>query len=587
MSAGGLTPAWQNDVPPMFRSHAASIESHRIRLVGDSGALRRLSSQWRSEAAAVDAAMNLELQARAQAKQGWYGEAAEAFDRMCEQLAGELSGNGTGLKFAADGLDLAADVLDRTRQAGDAACVQYVTRLRQMYQVYLAAPPAAQQAAMARLISEGTALGQRTLQAVYAQTVELDAFLASMPRRFQLGKEMRPGEFAGKNLAPYREFLGSPLDDLGISGFEAGGTAFSVKVVRREGMMVFQMADGTVRVALDDRWTGAGVLAAGTKLNVGHLPTSVQKLLNRSIAGEAGVVGGYQQIYQFSDQAAADAFIDRVENKSWIEKAAGFVGGPIADFNPWHSDSVGQAPAERAFYFNLNATGEAELGAGNLLTARGGGQGATGLMYFDKGDNGSALMLQTVGSGNFSAEAGPAKGTAALGQMQNVIVEYNHHGDPTKYTVQTITEQTLQGNVGLPKGTLPDGFAVGQEDAYVQRTVHSQSLNLEIPENRAAFQEAQSRDLNSPVPPATGALQDRLVNNGWETDEHYQVERNRTAVEGQVGGGVTFGLQGAHDNETVTRIDGVYRDSQRTDSLYPSDPSPDRPIPRDPRPVAP
>lgn len=586
-AAGGLTPGWVAGVPAMFRSAAESIEHHRFRLVGDSAALRALAVAWRAQSQVTEGIWSAVGQVRGRVRSAWQGPAAGAFDRQAEQFSGEVSGTGVSLAFASEGLLLAADTIDRTRRAADQAVIAYVTRIRQLYETARTAPAQAQNQALATLVAEGNALGQRTLQAVYAQEVTLDAFLASMPRRFQIG----PG-------APWREGLPTATDNRDTSNFTAALTLFGVRTTRREGVTVTTMADGRVMVAFDDYYAMGAHLSAGSKISLGDFPEGVQQALRRAYGEfEAAPVLNYQQRYTFANQAEADAFLARLDGDSIPERvgsavrnAAGWVTGPIADFGPWHDGLLGRSPDERTFHLGGMVKANADAGAWPVAGAMATAQGDTGVTVTVRADGSSSWQVQVAAQGKVGGTVEGLSGNLGIGQGAISRVDYDAQGNPTRYVVQDIADRdyTYHGgtnNTGVgvvnPTGPLVDGVQVKADSETVNRTVTSHYLDLTVPENRAAFEHAHR--FGDPVPPAAGELGERLQNNGVTVTEHYTVDRNSGEVGGKVGAGVTFGVKGGPSGETVTLVDSQYVDASRSDRLYPTNPSPARPLPRDPR----
>ena len=186
MSVDGLTPAWVSTVPAPLRSQAEVIERYRITVVGDSHVLRQRATLWRTQADAADTTWSTADRIRATIKKIWQSPSASAFDQKAEVLNGDLTAIATHLRFAADGLILAADAIDRTRRDADASCIQYAAKLQQLYLAVLATAPPEQADAMARFHSESAELGRSTVQAVHNQSELLNTFLESMPCRFQV-----------------------------------------------------------------------------------------------------------------------------------------------------------------------------------------------------------------------------------------------------------------------------------------------------------------------------------------------------------------------------------------------------------------
>ncbi len=562
--------------------------------MGDPASLRHLADQWREQSAAADTIWPATDRVRTAVKKAWQAPPAHDFDHQAEVFGGEVSATATSLRFAADGLLLAASTIDKTRQAADAICVDYAKKLQHMYVAVLALAGPTRTAAMSKFISDGTSLGQHALQAVYEQMRQLDTFLATMPRRFELGKS-----------APWRQIMSTVNDARDTSSFSAAVTIASVRTTRREGVTVAQRQDGQVMVAFDDYYAMGLHGSLGAKVSIGSLPKQVQDMLQRAYGeGEAAPLLNYQQRYIFKNQAEADAFLARLNGKNLVEKAgsfvrnvAGFVTGPIADFGPWHDQLTGRPPDERTFQLGGMIKASGDVGAFPVVGGMATAQGDLGVTLTVRPDGSSSWQTQNTAAGRLGGTVLDASGNVGGGVGAVSRVDYDAHGHPTRYLLQQVHDVDPTYNAGTnntsvgvhdfgkpPAGQQPRGLSehvqLKADDETLRRTVVTSHLDLAQPANRAAFEAAKG--IGDPVPTATGTLGDRVLHHGITTTEQVVVNRGSAEISAKAGLGITFAAKVGPQHESATLLDGRYIDASRSDHLYDNNPSASRPIPRDP-----
>ncbi len=581
---------WITSVPAMFRSAAQSIEGHREQCVGDPAALIRTADDWRVQAAAMDESWAEVSSLRQGTLRHWEGAAAEGFGERAAVAIGQLSANATALRFAADGLDLAAAALTTATQSANQTVRSYASQLRQLYSWAQGVPAPQRAQAIRIMINRGDTIGGEAIRHLARFQAQLDAVLASMPRRFTLGPQ-----------ASWRKGIQSVTLRARDESFGGAVTAFSVRVNRREGMNVSVGLDGRVLITLSDSYAGGLHGSVGGKISLNDLPSDAKGIMKRLYAeAEAAAVTGYALRYRFASVEEAQRFIDRLEGSSWWEKAVsntrdavGFVAGPIADGGaartltrdptPWHTMMTGREPDETVVSMGTMAKVSGDVGVSPVLS----GQATAGL------DRHEFLTVKSTGGyARSSMLGGNAKiGGTALAWTENlgsggdlvVKTDYDKFDNPTRYTVQknqlgSFDHHAGSNNTGIGTGDLGNGISTGVRSVDVKvdsegfvRKVESYSLDLTDPDNRSVFQHDPQQ------------LPDQIRRRGVLTTQEYNVSRQSWEPSAKVGlAGLTFGGKFGQQHEQQVLVNESYTDFGAPTGHGASG-SGARPIPRDPR----
>lgn len=559
--------AWLGRVPPMFRSAAESVERHRARLDGDPASLRATAAHWRRQATQPEAAWHDLEDGRSALAVGWHGEAATASDARATALAGELATSASSLAFAADGLDLAAAAVQRGLARANAQVEWYATALDQLYRWALAAPPAARPRAVAELVRRGGELGRQALHAVYAEEVALDHVLASMPRRFVVGPP-----------SPWRSTL-KGLTDTSVDGqFGAALTISGVRTTSRDGTYVTTGQDGKVVVGFTRAYALGGHMSWGAKVAFDRLPKTVRDALVRRYGEVEGAgVLSYSLRYQFRDAAAAQAFLDRLQDDgvggrslAGLRKGATYVLGPIADAR---LAAVAGQPDEVTFALGGYAKANADAGTWPVGGVNGTAGADTAGTLTVKRSGDSSLAFSS--SGNAMVGGTLLGHSAVLGGAEGVTrkVDYDSTGQPVRYTTQGMVSGDLDYRSGTaggyagfgrtPLAQLPKGVHVKSDTVGSTRVLTGQVLDLRRPAARAAFDRAWSRDPAAVVPDALTdpQLQRYLDDHGTLVVQKVGVDRTATEASATVGmGPETLGVKGGSQREHQRVLDAWYVD---------------------------
>ncbi|MGL5810512.1 MAG: WXG100 family type VII secretion target [Nocardioides sp.] len=573
-SVDELGPAWLAGVPAMFGSAALSIERHRLRLVGDPRALASTADHWRVVATEVDrqwtearAVVNRELA-------DWEGQAAEAFRYRLMVWEGEISATAQALRFGAGGLDLAAVAVSDAQRRANAVVLDYARRVDLLYRRALAVPARVRAASLARIVPVAVAWGQQTLQLVVREEARLDHVLASMPRRFVVGKS-----------APWRRGIMQVTDTFVEDSFGTALTLAGVRGRRRAAISLSRDAYGRHTVTLSDDYGLGGKWNAGAKVNFDNLPSGDRAQLQRAyVEAEAGGVATYTLRYHFDSLADAQAFAAEMQPKGPVEQVVAAlrdgVGGPLRAL------ATDRAADEGTISFATTARGNADVGVAPAWGAAATSGAERGVSYLWKAGGGHT-WLDYVGA---DAKAGGqiAYLTETLGLAGTAVtrVDYDNAGNPTSYVVQTRvtgdydyqlgTNNTYVGvqNAGsaLPKGLHAKGGA--ENSTY---TVTSYNLDLTDPRNLAAYQQSRLS--------TTGAeqLAQRIERDGVLTVQRYAVERGSGEFSADVGlGPLNLGIKGGPADVRRDLVEASYARLGSPESRRSGGEILLRPLPRDP-----
>jgi uncharacterized protein YukE len=578
-----VDPEWVTTIPTMFHSAAQSIERHRRRLIGNPEALLRVAQEWRTQAGQLDQAWISLEESRHRSISDWQGDASDRCSQRCTAVTGQVSADATSLRFAADGLTLAAQALHGALRRADSHVRRYITGVRLMNAVAQRAPLRYRASSLNHLIQRGDEFGSQTLRAVYGEEVRLDAVLSSMPRRFVVGPS-----------APWREGIQFITDRSMNNAFGGSLTVSGIRIAHSEGMVISRSAGGGVVITLTDGY-GLGLHESfGGKLSADSLPQGVKEALKRAY-GEVEIAGitGYALRYRFSSVTQAQKFIDHLESGyGWNGAAAkvvgtgGFLTGSVVGASALEAKLAGRDPDEVTVSVGSLVRANGDFG----VTAMAAGQGSAG------GDATGTLTLRKNGEYSISVQVGGAGKvgetvaghTRNVGSACNVIgkVDYDASGQPNRLTLQTNrigdyeyhggTNNSYAGVSATPLKPLPKGGHLKLDAEGSFRELDSYSLDLKNPKNREVFQK-------SPL-----GIPQQIQEHGVLTVQRYIVERRSGEASATAGlGPETYGLKFGVHSEEQNLVGSSYQDLGSFAGHTASDPHFSRPIPQDPRtPVA-
>jgi hypothetical protein len=550
-----LQPDWPAQVPAMFRSAAASIEVHRRRLLGHPDLLEASATMWRDHADRLDRTwLDTRTVAERELRE-WRGEAADGGRARVTASVADLATTASSLRYAADGLSIGAHAMRTAIQRADVAIVTYVDAVRRAHAVAQMNALINPVAAVAQLVRHGQQVSSTALQQVYAQERQLDHVLASLPRRFVLGKAsawrrgiMRVTEESATDVA------GGALTILGWRGRRSGG------------VQVSHDTTGRYSVTLSDSYSFGPKWNAGAKLDLDRLPAGERAKLQRLyVEAEGGGVVTYSLRYHFGSAAQAQEFVDRVKGRSLAEKTVATVrdaaGFPF-DTGPVQDRLLGRRADEGTVAFGAAGKVNGDIGMGPVF----GGQAMAGA------DRGATFVWKAGGEYSWldQAGAGVKAGGQVLHRTENAgaagravtRVDYDDTGRATRYILQTLHEGEYDYRAGTNNTYLgaKTGFERLSRGAHVKgdlegsiRTVVSESLDLEESGNRALYERAQDS------PEAAAELRRRLDDQGVITVQRYAVERHNAELSADLGiGPVNVGMKGGPAGERYRLLDASY-----------------------------
>lgn len=589
-----LDPGWVAAVPAMFRSAADSIERRRVRLVGDPPALLAAAGVLRTEAGRTDSSWRQLERHRDTLAGVWHGEAADRAETRLAVVEGQLSGASSSMTFAAEGLELAAVRVGAAEDRGNAAVLDYLRTMLALDAWWRALPIADRATALPEYLDRGTAAGAAALQRVYREEVALDAFLASLPRRFVYGPS-----------APWRSTLRPMVDESRASAFSAALTVFGVRGTRDEGTVAIFRQDGKVIVSLNDGYALGPHTSAGAKVSFDKVPAKVKGMLSRAYGEvEGAVVTGYSRRFAFDNESEAQHFLQQLSGRGPWESAGaalrdglGFLAGPVADFGPWQSDHLGREPEERTFSLGAKANANADAGLWPVagVSAKGSYDEAATLTL--RANNESTLTsTSSVGAKVGGTLLGWSEvGGEEIGTTRRV--DFDSTGEPVRYVVQRSvtgdydyqlgTNNTYVGIGGpVPGGVLPDGVHVKVDGETAAQKLESYVLDLRQPENRAVFDRAlQLAPAEAvPVPSEENGLHRHLLERSTMVQQAYEPERTSGQASATVGlGPATFSAKAGPVQEVSRLTEAWYVHLGEPDARDAAGHLRFRPMPRDPR----
>ncbi len=572
-----LDPSWVGTVATPFRSAAASIEGHYRTLDGDADELERCASLWHADADRLDAIREPVDASRREAQERWTGDGADGFADRARRWVAEVATSAESLRFAADGLTIAASTMSEVQRGADNHIRWYVGAVNTTYARFRSLPALSQHVHLARTIAHVNAIGWSTLRAVHAEARRLDHVLASMPRRFQVG----PG-------APWRSGLSPVVAEQRSASWSGAftipfsGSPVGVRISRSEGMIVTQDDEGRIVIGLRDSYGAGPHASGGTKTSFDELPAGWKNKLNRAYGEiEGGAAVSYVRRYKFSSVDEAQEFVDRLEGTtvpgrvaSAARGALGYYAGPAADFGELSERLIGRAPDETAVSVGLTAKASVDAGLPPVLSDRASAAGALSGVYTERADGGKAVGWVYEGEQKTGLTAG--YDTTVVGGSRSVLhrTDYNTDGIPTAYVRQVTTVGDYEYDAGtngsyvgakrLP-GSLPGGYTkVDLESAT--RQVETTSLDLADEGNRAAHRAAGA---GAPWAGADRELRQRLDDEGLVTVRRYALDRTAAELSGRVAG---FGAKAGPQIESQELVDAWYVDPDGERRPIPADP---------------
>jgi hypothetical protein len=513
----------------------------------------------------------------------WEGASARAMAFRRLVWEGELSASAESLRFAADGLDLGAAALTRSQQNANRIVLQYVSELRRLHRVAQMAPATERALALQQMIQAGAALGSRTLRAVYAEEQSLDHVLASMPRRFVLGKA-----------APWRRGIMQVTDTMSEASFGTAVTIGGVRVRRGGGISVSQDAYGRYTITLSDDYGLGAKWSAGAKIDVSRLAPEDRLMLERAYTeAEGGGTARYTLRYHFDSRAEAQAFIDAIQPEGPWETAVAIarhgIGGPVSPAASFRRADEG------TIAFGVSGKASADLGLGPVVGASGlaGVEGNRSYMWKSSGQ--SSWMDTTSVQGKVGGQALFLTQNFGITGVAQTRVDYDANGQPIRYVLRGSltgdfdyrggTNNTYVGATA-PVGEQGRGSAHLKFDSEgsTERMV-SYTLDLTNPENMAAYRASQNQisyhPQLSPLPHPD--LIRRIHEDGVLTVQQYAVERQSSELSLDAGlGPINFGLKGGPAEVQRVLLDASYVRLGAHDSIDANGQLIMRPVPRDP-----
>ncbi|MGL5861644.1 MAG: WXG100 family type VII secretion target, partial [Phycicoccus sp.] len=482
-----LSPAWVDEVPAMYRSTAGSLETHYRRLVGSPDVLDTAAAAWRTQAGSIDAAWQALDEQRARELAGWRGEAAEAFDTRVDTWSGVVSGNATTMRFAADGLELAASALRHHEEGGRLACEHFARvaiRLDLEMRVRLQAGQPLDGARWAdRVINEARAC----LHVIHAHEILLDHVLASMPRRFQLGPD-----------APWREQI-ARVRQLRSESSGAGKGSFKPRLVKAKGgiesgISVSQDVNGRTVVSVRTGVSGNGEFKEGRDTSFDALPAGEKDRLRMMASADGGGNVDVTHNYRFDDPDEARRFVDHLRagdvitrGQRWIESHTG-LGGREPDETVY--TFTGEAKAKGEMGTEMRPTGDSTRAGGvrtppTVAQASGGGRGS--VVYVRRSDGSSTVG--TLRSVELNGRAVSPVGGYAVGESHTWLdsTDYDDRGRPTRVLSQerTVGDLRHEGGTGGAKVTKSFGpLSTEYTETHESRTQRTRTRILDLEESR-------------------------------------------------------------------------------------------------------